>query len=121
MFLRLKYFLKTDWATQRADSKEFATARNELLRLANKYYEARGRITGKVGSWETYCLECFSVNTYKCKFFSEVNPCSGSIYCVRRPVNAHFVNISKQYKAQKKLVDEFWARRMRERVNGKQK
>ncbi len=129
MWMRINYFLCTDYATRRADSAEFAAARKELLRLANEYYEARGAITGVMDSRSrSACIYQYRMafGEYECSYFSWGAGCTwGNRNCSSRcqlyPKNQKFFAAMEKYLAQKKIIDEFWNVRMRERVNAKQK
>ena len=95
MFLRLRYYFKTDHKIRVQDKQEYADQRKKLKNLDD-------------------------ILEYRCEeiTFPFDDPAFYSWSCVRGPDNSKFVKARQEYFRQKQLVRDFWRNRMRERVKG---
>ncbi len=87
-----------------------------LKRLQRKMQDARSNITRNLWDekrFEQYCFIQGTETSYECESFNIV---AGCICCGMQEKNRYYIRAVNEYNAQKKLVDEFWKERMKQRV-----
>lgn len=123
MFLRLRYYFKTDRKIRVQDKQEYADQRKKLKNLDDILEYRCEEITFPFDDPAFYswwgCIKRSTTGAeYYCPGFSFDEPCEHERTCVRGPDNSKFVKARQEYFSQKQLVHDFWRNRMRERVKG---
>ena len=122
MFLRLRYYFKTDRKIRVQDKQEYADQRKKLKKLDNIMEQRREDITTLLYAPplnnKRGCIEHGKTAEYYCLGFSFNHPCNHGCYCPRQSETSRFFKERQEYFSQKQIVHDFWRNRMRERVKG---
>lgn len=123
MFLRLRYYFKTDRKIRVQDKQEYADQRKKLKNLDDILEYRYEEITTLFEAHHLYswrgCIQRSTIGSeFYCPGFDFDVPCEHERTCVRGPDNSRFVKARQEYFRQKQLVRDFWRNRMRERVKG---
>ncbi len=121
MFLKLKYFLKTNSTVRALDEFEYLDMCEKLNPLRQKFEECRAAITLS-GKDSKHCFDNEYGVVVECPLFSTKYGCHVHLFgdiCPSYPANQEYIRARDAYLPQKKIVDEFWQTRMTQRANAK--
>ncbi len=117
LFLRIKYFFKTDKETRRADNNEYKYAIRDMNAMHGLMRAARLNIT-KMTNFEYIGQACttYSGDAAKdCTHFHRDKKCA-EMSCSLCERNHKYFDALARYQAQKQFVNNFWYNRRNERV-----